>query len=38
MELILISGNKLKVILDADEARKYKIIDNDGIDLHCKGH
>lgn len=37
MELILISGNKLKVILDADEARKYKIIDNDGIDLHCKG-
>ncbi len=27
MELILISGSKLKVILDADEARKYKITD-----------
>ena len=30
MELILISSNKLKVILDADEARKYKITDCDG--------
>lgn len=27
MELILISASKLKVMLDADEARKYKIID-----------
>lgn len=30
MELILISANKLKVILDADEAKKYKIRDIEG--------
>ena len=30
MELILISASKLKVILDADESRKYKITDAPG--------
>ena len=30
MELILISSNKLKVMLDLDEARKYKILDVEG--------
>lgn len=38
MELILISGSKLKIILDADESKKYNVADIGGVEKSDRWH
>ena len=37
MELILISSSKLKIILDADESKKYNVADICGVEKSDRG-